>query len=167
MRCIFLKSTFLELSIILPQADRVHRVLNLATCALDSGGHITNEEVAYNQDFVDRQAGYYINAGIYLGIFTKIGSQEYELTPFGYRVATLNDRQQAATLRERLAYDPMVRAAINGLLQGKPSMTIENEVVKAFQKTPQWSAFSASTNHRRAQTFISWAKWTIRGSKFG
>jgi hypothetical protein len=147
----------------LPQADSASRILTIINLANDLGGFVSKDDVVDSEMFDVRQAGYYPNAAVYLGYFDRLPGGLFQLSQPGVKIAQRSTSAQIEDIKRRLCGDEFTRTAIIALLgRGDAKGAVE----KAIRDSQRWGALSRSTVERRAQTFISWAKWVLRGADF-
>ena len=147
----------------LPQADSASRILTIINLANDLGGYISKDDVVDSELFDIRQAGYYPNAAVYLGYFERVPGGLFRLSQSGVKIAQRSTSAQIDGLKWRLCGDEFTRKAILALLSHDDA---KGRVESAIRGSRRWGVLSHSTVERRAQTFVSWAKWVLRGSDF-
>ncbi len=147
----------------LPQADSASRILTIINLANDLGGLISKDDVVDSEMFDVRQAGYYPNAAVYLGYFDRMSGGFFTLSQLGSKISQRSTSEQIEDIKWRLCGEEFTRTAIFALLGREDARTA---VEMAIGESQRWGTLSRSTIERRAQTFISWAKWVLRGSDF-
>lgn len=143
-----------------PQADSFERVVNL--CELLAGGALTPEEVTANYAFDRRQAGYYANAAIYLGLVgrrTEDGRSSWFLSEAGRRILGMGFRSRRLALCGEILRRGVFRDAFSACLSsGRPPS--DEEIVAIMRRRE--IGLNDTTCARRASTVRSWLGWMFR-----
>lgn len=143
-----------------PQANNFKRVINL--CEELMKRELTKEDIYINYDFVPRQADYYVNACIYLGLVDrrKEGRKSvYSISELGKRIMKQKYRtRQLSFVRLILshkAFNDTLRIYLQSLEM--PS----TEMIVRFMKEAKMNIESEDTFKRRAESLVSWIKWIL------
>jgi hypothetical protein len=144
-----------------PQANDLDKVVDLVSL-IDSGVD-TKDTIADFFEFDERQGDYYANAGRYLGLLDRHGSQ-FVLTGLGRQFVQIRSVSgKSRLLIEQLLTRPTFRANLELLLQhGMELETVSNEEIARVVE--QFTDLSGSTPGRRASTVRSWLRWILENS---
>jgi hypothetical protein len=140
-----------------PQADDFNKVINLLEIGNPS---ITKERVMENFGVVKRQADYYPNACIYLGLMkkNKVSNDDitFSLTERGKSILNSSFSQRQLALTRCILEHPVFNQAFSVALNQNGSIDSKQaEQLIRDNKIP----ISKSTPHRRASTVKKWIKW--------
>lgn len=143
-----------------PQADDLSRVINLCEI-INESGRKTKEEISEEYGFVPRQADYYSNAAIYLGLLQKDEhSRHLHLTPKGRAIFNLSLYQRQIEIIKQIIQHKPFHDTLKDYLQ-TGMIPAKNEVVSFMENTRNINIVSNSTFNRRAQSVISWINWIV------
>lgn len=144
-----------------PQADDLARIINLCELINECGGK-SKDEISEEYGFVPRQADYYSNAAIYLGLLEKDEKDPRRIlmSDKGRAIFKLNLPQRQIELIKHIIEHYPFRETLNAYLH-TGFLPTKNEVVRFMQSTPHINIESISTFHRRAQSVISWINWIV------
>lgn len=135
-----------------PQADDVRRVIDIVDAI--GSGVLERASIASRYDFDTRQADYYANAAVYLGLLER-NSVFFALTPVGrqFLSAPLNRRHEI--FLRQLVKRPVFRQIAQQLVatESLPSPEVVSEMVSATTR------LTGATSLRRAKTVLSWLRW--------
>jgi hypothetical protein len=145
-----------------PQADDLDKVVDLVS--LVDNGVDTKVTIADFFEFHERQGDYYANAGRYLGLLDRRGSQ-FALTDLGRQFMQIRSVPgKSRILIEQLLTRPTFRATFELLRQrGMELEAISNEEITSIIE--QFRNLSGSTPLRRASTVRSWLGWIMENSE--
>ena len=135
-----------------PQADDMRKVID----TIDAVGSGTQDrgEIAERWNIDPRQADYYANAAIFLGLLLR-GSGSFALSPLGAEFVRSCVVQRTALLARRMASLPVLRKVLE-------HFAAENSLPDR-SGVAEWIAASTklggATPARRASTAIAWARW--------
>lgn len=144
------------------QADTFARLYNLINSIWESeNSNISLEDIALDNDFSYRQAGYYSNAARYLELVNKNDDRTFSLSNIGlqYMNATRKERNLIIA-RQMLQYEPynivFKRALeLSGYITGPEAY---RALINANYYERSNDSYSISTRQRRAGTISSWVK---------
>lgn len=140
------------------QADRFDRVISIAE-KLKSEYEFTNESLAEFLGTVQRQAGYYKNAGKYIGILQSIKPNSITLSEEGRRILNLPYKERQLELASKLFQHEIFNFFYREYL-AKDKFPDKQIVVAKMQELHVCkSDFVDATYLRRASSAISWLKW--------
>jgi hypothetical protein len=135
-----------------PQADDLRKVVDVIDAV--AAGCTRRAEIAARQDFDARQAGYYGNAGAYLGLLRRAPGG-FELSELGYRFARRSRDERHRLLLFELARRPVLRRAL--------AHVCERRALPSAETVAEWLAaetgLSGATPRRRALTVLAWTRW--------
>ena len=135
-----------------PQADDLRKVVDVVDAV--ATGSTRRAEIAARQDFDARQAGYYGNAGAYLGLLRRAPGG-FELSELGYRFARRSRDERHRLLLFELARRPVLRRAL--------AHVCERRALPPAETVADWLAaetgLSGATPRRRALTVLAWTRW--------
>ena len=137
-----------------PQADDVRRVIDIVD-AIGSG--ITQRAAIANRyDFDSRQADYYANAAIYLGLLER-NPGVFALSPMGQQFLRAPLHRRTEIFLRQIVSRPVFRQiAQQAVTTGNlPSSDAVSEIVSAATR------LTGATSLRRAKTVLSWLRWAI------
>lgn len=146
-----------------PQADKFAREIDLLGLLYEQ--ELTKEEITVNYQFGDRQADYYTNAAIYLGLVAKhkpvLGKIIYALTPKGRRIMEMSYKDKYLSLarcllEHQVFYLVCQRALELGQVPDKVQVLEIMKGCKIYGVNKD-----TSTLGRRAQTVCGWVEWLI------
>lgn len=144
-----------------PQADDFSRVINL--CEILEVDELTEEELAEQYNFVSRQAGYYTNAALYLGLveFRKIGGKRYYRASEQAKSVLKKDfKQRQLDYCEKILTHRVFRESLKIYFESGKIPT-KDEIVPIMHKYGVAGVASDSTFKRRAQTVYKWVEWIV------
>jgi hypothetical protein len=149
-----------------PQANDLDKVIDIVT-NFHTAGLSNKRAIAEFFDFDERQGDYYLNAGYYLGLLTRVPhSTEFELTREGEFIARSVNR----SLRNLLLLKQMLkRPSFNEIIHvfdigGRDLMVLSLEVLNPIiQKHVE---LNETTARRRASTVLSWLRWVNETMEF-
>lgn len=141
--------------VMFPQADTFERVVNLCEVIAERGV-VSKEDIYLENAFTPRQADYYSNAGIYLGLLAD-GQDSINLTHEGLRVMRMESikERKLAFASLILAHAPFRNTFKDFLESG--NFPNYNRVVMHMENAGL--SYAESTLKRRSLTVISWCRW--------
>ncbi len=145
-----------------PQADSFLRIVNLAELIKEKG-ILTKEEITFNYDFTSRQADYYSNALVYLGLAATInhnGTQAVKLTEAGINLFNFSiDERQLEFVKLILSHQAFNEVLIRYFKTGV--LPNQDEIVVIMQNSNLYNVNEESTFKRRSSTISGWINWII------
>lgn len=145
-----------------PQADDMVKILGIVEAIHHSeDGQMSKEEISLSNAFVMRQADYYSNSAIWLGLIKKV-DRKLALTEIGKEYIHSNRKNQVLLIAKRvLRYEPANRIFKHGISRANPlSGTEAARLLGKFHP-----GLEASTNRRRAVTLSAWVKYLIKAAE--
>jgi len=143
-----------------PQANDLNKVIDTVYAIRE--GLETDDLLCAKFGFVSRQAGYYKNAGRYLGLI----DDDWRITRVGVQLVgeTRRDARNELIVRQLLSR-PIFRAAICKLrdLQYDLDKFSTKDLVELVAQRPD---IGASTPTRRSSTVRAWMKWLMQNCQF-
>lgn len=144
-----------------PQADDFKRIINL--CELLLIDEKTKEDIYSNYDFDPRQADYYTNAAMYLGLLNKSKNTKlikYSLSSKGRRIMCQRYRnRQLGFVRVILEHEVFNKVLKRYL--SKYENPSKKEIVDIMKLSNIYNVNSEVTFRRRASTVSSWIDWIL------
>lgn len=147
-----------EPSIPFPQANSVERILNMLDYLYEKAG-ATSEQVTIENEFVSRQANYYMCAMQYLGL-VEGGRGMYQLTPKGVELATSDIKARHLGLAGQMIEHEVFRLCLKAALS-QGDIPDQQEIVDTMKKSNLYNVNSESTYTRRSSTINSWIYWIL------
>ena len=143
-----------------PQADNFKRVINL--CELLLNEDMKKEDIVSKYDFDPRQADYYTNAGIYLGLINKKSNSQlmYSLSSKGKKIIRQKHRDRQLSL-EKLILEHEVFNKSFKLYLKKGESPNKKEITNLMKESYIHNVKSDVTLMRRSSTVISWTNWVL------
>ena len=144
-----------------PQADSFPRVINI--CELLGEYELTRDDVTDRNQFDERQADYYTNAAIYLGLIKKTkndGKTTFVLTEKGKETLSLNYKQRQLTFCSQILEHKPFNEVFKLTLQ-KDVVPKQEVIVRIMKGSNLYQIQGDETFRRRAQTIQSWIKWML------
>ncbi|HEK8814292.1 MULTISPECIES: type II restriction enzyme [Peptostreptococcaceae] len=143
-----------------PQADNFKRVINL--CELLLNDDMKKEDIVSKYDFDPRQADYYTNAGIYLGLINKkLNSQLiYSLSSKGKKIIRQKHRDRQLSLAKLILEHEVFNKSFKLYLK-KGESPNKKEITNLMKESYIYNVKSDVTLIRRSSTVISWTNWIL------
>ena len=145
-----------------PQADSFGRVINLCEL-LKQKNTLTKEEITQEYDFSWRQAGYYSDAAIYLGLIERTRQNKmsvYQLSERGVKLFDLSIKNRELELIELiLAYGIFHKTLKLYFKQG--DVPSKKEIIEIMCDADLHRVKSIETYERRSSTVLCWIKWIV------
>ena len=151
-----------ESEIPFPQADSFDRIINLCEL-LKQKLTLTKEEITQEYDFSWRQAGYYSNAAIYLGLVNCERENRmsiYKLTEKGLRLFELSIFDRKLQLIKLILTHEIFNKSLK-LYFKRGYVSSKQEVVEMMRDFNLHNINSDTTYERRSSTVLGWIKWII------
>ena len=151
-----------ELIIPFPQADSFERIINLCEL-LKQKLTLTKEEITQEYDFSWRQAGYYSDAAIYLGLVNRERENRisiYKLTEKGMRLFELSIFDRKLQLIKLILTHEIFNKSLK-LYFKRGYVSSKQEVVEMMRDLNLHNINSDKTYERRSSTVLGWIKWII------
>ena len=145
-----------------PQADSFERIINLCEL-LKQKLTLTKEEITQEYDFSWRQAGYYSDAAIYLGLVNCDRENRisiYRLTEKGIQLFELSIFNRKLQLIEFILAHEIFNKSLK-LYFNRGYVSSKKEVVEMMRDFNLHNINSDNTYERRSSTVIGWIKWII------
>ena len=121
---------------------------------------LTKEKVTLNYEFTERQADYYVSAGIYLGLMERRSDADegtiYVLTPFGIKTMAKDARSRNLALVEIILSRQVFREAMESCLK-TGELPPKSLVMKWM--TNAKTELNPTTVGRRVDTVRGWIRW--------
>ncbi len=143
-----------------PQADDFSKVHDLLTFLYEKD--LTKEDIAEQLDFDKRQADYYYNCCIYLGLANKYKNQEgtfATLNAEGRRIMQLPYRRKRLALAELILQHQVFKEIYDKTVSEGHVTT--DYIVSRMKKHQLYKIKSEETFRRRASTIRGWVKWMM------
>ena len=140
-----------------PQADSFTRVIELLYLAQQN--NFSAKEAGEWIEYSERQGKYYIDAGIYLGLFRYIKKGCYGITEFGIQLLEKNVRIRNQQLAKKILSHEIFYYTFQHYLENNELLSIKEteELLKKYVT----NITSNETYHRRSSTIIGWLRWII------
>lgn len=149
-------------SVHFPQANDFERLIDLVHILANSPR--THNELAEIFGFHGRQAKYYADATLYLGLAEERpgfhGHKLISLSPLGKRISTLDYKERNLCLAQLLLSVDSVASTFRRWTESKSEPT-RTEVAAIFDSSRDSLEISGTTVGRRASTVKAWAAWLI------
>jgi len=156
------KTTLEPTGVPFPQADVFPRIVDLLMQIYGVNPSLSKEDITINYAFNIRQAGYYADAAIYLGLLEKQRNKDqgvfYLMTEKGSRIMGKNARGRNLALIkciiERKIFNKTLQAYLDEGEQ--PNRHLVHEIMRCEQL-----GLSKTTIERRSQTVFAWINWIM------
>ncbi|MEG1411536.1 MAG: transcriptional regulator [Terrisporobacter sp.] len=149
-----------EPAIPFPQADNFKRIINL--CELLLNEDMKKEDIVSSYDFDPRQADYYTNAGMYLGLIKKKDNSSiiYSLSNTGRKIIRQKHRARQLSLAKLILEHEVFNKSIKLYIKKGESPT-KKEITNLMKQSYIHNVKSEVTMMRRSSTVISWTNWIL------
>ena len=138
------------------QADSVNRLISLLENMKNNP--MTKEEITELMDFVERQCNYYVNAGIYLGIFERVTkSRVVRLTRTGESLCRMTYKERQLKLVS-LMLEHQIFADFFDYVIAHGDQPSKQEVRSRMQEL-NVCGDNETTIGRRSSSVLGWLKW--------
>ena len=124
---------------------------------------LSKDDIASNYNFEKRQADYYTNAGIYLGLVKREKSSKeiiYELTPLGIQIMGQKHREKVLNISQLILKHEVFHKTLREYFDTLSPATTEN-IVELMNLCYIHRVHKQSTFKRRSQTVIRWTEWIL------
>lgn len=151
-----------ELNIPFPQADYFPRIINLCEL-LKQKLVLSKEEITQKYDFSWRQAGYYSDAAIYLGLIEcnkEDKMSAYQLSERGMELFELPIFDRKLELIESILAHIVFKKTLE-LYFKNGDVPSKKEIVEMMRNADLHNVKSDKTYYRRSSTVLAWIKWII------
>ena len=149
-----------------PQANDLDKVVDLVMNY--SEGLNNKESIAEFFEFDERQADYYANAAIYLGLFERdaVHRKQFLITEIGYQLASFPNRidRNLCVLKQMIS-----RPSFNDILSlfnrnSRDLSLLHPDIVARIIQSR--TNLTGTTPRRRASTVKSWVEWVVENMEF-
>jgi hypothetical protein len=151
-----------EPTVAFPQADSFPRIINL--CEILKHKLVLNkDEIAQKYDFSWRQAGYYSDAAIYLGLIERNQDNRvlmFQLSERGRKLFELSIFDRKIGLIELILTHMIFRKTLD-LYFSKSDVPSKKEIIEMMRNADLHNVKSDETYKRRSSTVLAWIKWII------
>lgn len=145
-----------------PQADNFRRTIDLLGLLMENS--LTKDEIASYYNFEKRQADYYSNAAIYLGLVQKVTENEEvicELTPYGRNIMTKKHREKMLEIVKLILEHEIFNRTLRKYFDNY-SPVPKDDVIEIMNTSPIHNVEKgSSTIGRRASTVLRWIEWIL------
>lgn len=139
------------------QADSVNRLISLLENM--ENNPMTAEQIIVLMDFVERQYNYYVNAGIYLGIFErKIENKTIVLSNIGILLCSMTYKERQLKLVSLMLEHQIFSYFFDYIINNDGNLPTKECVCKKMRELNVCGT-NVSTIERRSSSVISWLKW--------
>lgn len=143
-----------------PQADDFTKVIDLLGYLYEED--MTKSDIAEQLDFDKRQADYYFNSCVYLGLAKKEHTKDgiyAQLNDEGRRILELPYREKRLALAEKILQHGIFNEIFHKL---REVGNLKNDyIVERMKQHQLYQISSDSTYYRRASTIKSWLNWIL------
>ena len=148
-----------------PQADVFGRVIDLLF-QIQSSSIFSQKDIAINYGFVVRQAQYYADAAIYLGLIQKQkiykGGVGYSLTQLGSKIIQQTSRERNLAFVKCILEKKVFNKALDVYINRRGKLEKEDIIEIMKSSDIQLIKKSQDTVSRRADTVRGWINWIVR-----
>ncbi len=145
-----------------PQANNFNRTIDLLGLLMEN--NLTKDEIASYYNFEKRQADYYSNAAIYLGLVQKRTKNKdviCELTPLGRQVMRKKHREKKLEIVRLILSHQVFNRALRKYYGESSQVTIEDVIEIMNTSYIHNVERGSSTVKRRASTVLRWIEWIL------
>jgi len=139
-----------------PQADDPRRVIDIVDAVASS--IVTRPEIAARFEFDERQADYYANAAVFLGLLVRTPQHAFSLSDVGADFVGAEQVVRHRIFLRMMARRGVFRQALEVVCQ-RQELPSAAEVADLIAK---FTGLTGSTPARRARTVLSWTRWAAR-----
>lgn len=151
-----------EPSVPFPQADDMHRVVNLVELLFDHP--MTKQDITAEYAFDERQTNYYADAGRYLDLIEKEncadGNVVFSLSERGTRIMQRDYKSRMLAIAVQILCHKAFHETFSRYLR-RGEMPAREEIVQIMRQSNLYHVESDSTFYRRAFTVAGWVKWIL------
>lgn len=140
-----------------PQANDFLKIIDLLGLLMED--NISKDDIASSYNFEKRQADYYANSGVYLGLIKK-GGNPCELTPLGRQVMSKRNRDKRLSIAGLILSHEVFNRTMRQYFETLSPVSI-NDIVTIMNDSYLHNISKNSTVVRRASTVSSWIKWIL------
>jgi hypothetical protein len=115
--------------------------------------------------FDRRQASYYIEAILELGLVAKFGKDSYSFTEAANRIREVPEALALTLFSTKVVGIPAILRVLSELRQ-KPSHSLSGNAVLKIINQMGGGRYSGSTVTRRIESVIAWVRWLENNSEF-
>lgn len=145
-----------------PQADSMSRIINLFELLYNKPR--AKQEITTIYDFNERQTGYYVDAGRYLGIIEKQRNENgqicFQLSPLGQHIMALEYQKRQLSIVEQILKHHVFNKALKIYLQCG-EMPSKQTIIQIMKEYDLYHVKADSTYQRRSATVMSWINWIL------
>ena len=145
-----------------PQADNFKRTIDLLGLLMEAS--LTKDDIASYYNFEKRQADYYSNAAIYLGLVqksTENGEVICELTPSGKRIMIKKHREKMLEIVKLILEHEIFNKTLRKYFDTSSPVPKE-DVIEIMNTCPIHNVEKgSSTIERRSSTVLRWIEWIL------
>ncbi|WP_294488330.1 hypothetical protein [uncultured Mailhella sp.] len=139
------------------QADSVSRLISLLENM--ENNPMTAEQIIVLMNFVERQYNYYVNAGIYLGIFErKIENRTIVLSDIGILLCSMTYKERQLKLVSLILEHQIFSYFFDYIINNDGNLPTKEYVCEKMRELNVCGT-NTSTIERRSSSVISWLKW--------
>lgn len=139
-----------------PQANDFKKVIGVLNL-LSNEGEADNDRIIEANEFVNRQADYYLNALRYLGLAYK-SAGVWKLTEDGKQILRARIREKNLELAKLILQHRAFRETYR-LMSASGKMPSEDSIVAIMKESNLYNVGTDSTYYRRSSTIVAWMKW--------
>jgi hypothetical protein len=146
-----------------PQANNFNRTIDLLGLLMEN--NLTKDEIASYYNFEKRQADYYSNAAIYLGLVQKEsgnGEVTCELTTLGRKVMGKRHREKMLEIVRLILEHQIFNRVLRKYFDNSSPVTIEDIIEIMNTSYIHNVERGSSTVGRRASTVLRWIEWILK-----
>ena len=146
-----------------PQANDFNRVIDILHLAKRG---ITKEEITANYDFEPRQADYYANAGVYLGLLQKDKkSGLFRLTDDAKKILELPYRQRRIEFIRKILLHEVFKKILSLYLKNNLKEPSLNKMLEIMRTANLFRIGKEKTYERRLSSVRKWIYWILDSIK--
>lgn len=146
-----------------PQADSFERVINI--CELAKEQPLSKDQITNQYVFDPRQTDYYSNAALYLGLLTKIETDDscslFALSDKGKTIMQSTFKSRQLGFCKLILSHKAFRDTLDLYFNKTGTLPSREEVISIMQNSNLYNISSSETFSRRAATIQSWIKWIV------
>ncbi len=141
-----------------PQANDFNRIVDLLGLLLQDD--LTKDEITHNYGFTSRQADYYANSAIYLGLAEKKSPGCFAITKLGEEIMRLEHRSKMLALVKHILQHEVFNKAFKLVINNNFIAPTTNQINEIMQNTSALS-LTENTQKRRSSTVLGWINWIL------
>lgn len=139
-----------------PQADNFSRTIDLLGLLMQD--NLSKDDIASFYSFEKRQADYYANSGVYLGLIEK--GDPVGLTPLGKDVMSLRYREKRLNITRLILEHEVFNRTMRQYFKTLSPVPI-SDIIHIMNDSYLHNINKQSTIRRRASTVSSWINWIL------